>query len=182
MKLTTPLGPDDRRYVRAVAKRIVRDPADVEDVTQDALLAAYRHRDSFRGDSHYRTWLYRIAWTTALAYLRRERRRARHADALHAWAEVPTPEPSALACLTAQETIDAVQRAIDQLPPAYAETLRLRLAGHTESAVAKQLRISLPLVKVRAHRARHALRPLLADELCIQSPKVDEGHEVEARP
>ena len=58
-------SPDDRGYVYAVVYKLV-GPDDAEDVTQDALLLAYRARDSFRGDSRYRTWLYRIALTTAL--------------------------------------------------------------------------------------------------------------------
>src|SRR5512143_1034957 len=63
----------DRDYVYAVARRIV-DPEAAEDVAQDAMLLAYRHRAEFRGDSHYRTWLYRIAATTAFGYLRRCKR------------------------------------------------------------------------------------------------------------
>jgi RNA polymerase sigma factor (sigma-70 family) len=65
---------DDRDFVCAIALRIVRDPADAEDVAQDALLRAYRYRTSFRGDSRYRSWLYRIATTTALGLLRRRKR------------------------------------------------------------------------------------------------------------
>jgi RNA polymerase sigma-70 factor (ECF subfamily) len=50
----------DRRFVYAVARRIVSDEDAANDVAQDAMLLAYRHRDRFRGDSRYRTWLYRI--------------------------------------------------------------------------------------------------------------------------
>src|SRR6266481_2636665 len=51
--------------------------ADAEDVTQDALLLAHRYRESFRGDSRYSTWLYRVTATAALMFLRRQRRLAR---------------------------------------------------------------------------------------------------------
>src|SRR5512135_1923779 len=71
---TVKFGRDEREFVYAVARRIVNSPEAADDVTQDALLLAYRHRDSFRGDSKYRTWLYRIASTTAIGYLRRGRR------------------------------------------------------------------------------------------------------------
>jgi RNA polymerase sigma-70 factor (ECF subfamily) len=62
--------------------KYLKDPDAAEDVTQDALLLAHRHRDSFRGDSRFSTWLYRVAATTALMYLRKQRRRGR---------EVPMP-------------------------------------------------------------------------------------------
>src|SRR6266550_1387987 len=66
-----------RAYVRSVAMKYVRDEQDAEDVTQDALLLAHRYRDSFRGDSRYSTWLYRVTATAALMFLRRQRRLSR---------------------------------------------------------------------------------------------------------
>ncbi len=66
--------PDDREFVYAVVLRMVRFDADAEDVTQDALLLAYRYQDAFRGDAAYHTWLYRIDVTSALRFLRRRRR------------------------------------------------------------------------------------------------------------
>ena len=65
---------DTRAYVKSVAMKYVRDEADADDVTQDALLLAHRYRDSFRGESRYSTWLYRVTATAALMFLRRQRR------------------------------------------------------------------------------------------------------------
>lgn len=70
------LSAADRAFVFSVARRYVRNDQDAHDIAQDALLSAYRYRDSFRGDSHYRTWLYRIATTTALSFLRSAKRRS----------------------------------------------------------------------------------------------------------
>src|SRR5438067_12858964 len=70
-----------RAYVKSVAMKYVRDPEDAEDVTQDALLLAHRYRDSFRGESRYTTWLYRVTATAALMFLRRQRRLAREIPA-----------------------------------------------------------------------------------------------------
>ena len=56
------------KYQRKLARllsRLIRDPAEVEDVTQEAFIRAYRALPSFRGDSAFYTWLYRIASTTA---------------------------------------------------------------------------------------------------------------------
>src|SRR5262245_61396021 len=64
----------EREFVYGVAMRYMKDEEDAHDVAQDALLLAYRHRDSFRGNSRFTTWLYRIAATTALMALRKRRR------------------------------------------------------------------------------------------------------------
>ena len=68
---------ETRAYVKSVAMKYVRNETDAEDVTQDALLLAHRYRDSFRGDSRYSTWLYRVTATAALMFLRRQRRLSR---------------------------------------------------------------------------------------------------------
>ena len=96
----------DRQFVYAVARRIVRSPDDAEDCAQNALLLAYRHRDAFRGDSHYRTWLYRIAATTALGHLRQQRRArlrlvANDTDAT--FDQRPDPAKSAVTCIEEAE-------------------------------------------------------------------------------
>ena len=64
----------EREFVYGVAMKYMKDEEKAHDVTQDALLLAYRHRQSFRGDSRFTTWLYRIAATTALMHLRKDRR------------------------------------------------------------------------------------------------------------
>src|ERR1041385_7854449 len=64
----------EREYVYAVAMKYLKDEDEAADVAQDAMLNAYRHRNSFRGDSRFTTWLYRVAATTALMHLRKKRR------------------------------------------------------------------------------------------------------------
>src|ERR1041385_2895330 len=66
-----------RAYVKSIAMKYVHNEQDAEDVTQDAMLLAHRYRDSFRGDSRYSTWLYRVTATAALMFLRKQRRLAR---------------------------------------------------------------------------------------------------------
>src|SRR5215475_10347717 len=66
-----------RAYVKSVAMKYVRNEQDADDVAQDAMLLAHRYRDSFRGESRYSTWLYRVTATAALMFLRRQRRVAR---------------------------------------------------------------------------------------------------------
>lgn len=154
-------APEDRRFVYAVARRLVGSADDAEDVTQDALLLAYRHRDSFRKDSRYRTWLYRIATTTALGHLRRQRRaRSRVAAgecALHGVERQIDPGELPSVVLEEAELRAVVQRALGELAPAYRDVLLARAAA-SEHEVASKLGISLANVKVRAHRARKHLR------------------------
>jgi RNA polymerase sigma-70 factor (ECF subfamily) len=167
MSLATPsparfeLDADDRRYVHAVVRRFVPSAGDADDVTQDALLTAFRYRAQFRGDAHYRTWLYRIAWTAAIAHRRRARRAPEPAGDRGELAIVD-PRASPEEQVAARELSRAVERAIRALPPSYAETLRLRLRGESEPAIARRLAISTALVKIRAHRARKVLRTQLA--------------------
>src|SRR5688572_22380099 len=70
-----------RAYVKSVAMKYVRNEQDADDVAQDAMLLAHRYRDSFRGESRYSTWLYRVTATAALMFLRRQRRLARELPA-----------------------------------------------------------------------------------------------------
>src|SRR5665811_1841310 len=65
-----------QRQLGRLLSRLVRDPGEVEDVTQEAFIKAYRALPSFRGDSAFYTWLYRIAINTAKNYLASMGRRA----------------------------------------------------------------------------------------------------------
>lgn len=161
---TTPrFASDDRQFVYAVARRIVGSPDDAEDCAQDALVLAYRHRDAFRGESHYRTWLYRIAATTALGHLRRARRaRLRFVpnDNDSALLDPPDPATPVPARLEEAEDRALIREAIATLPPRYREVL-LERADATEQEVAAKLGITVGNVKIRAHRARKLLRETL---------------------
>ncbi|HEY4181129.1 MAG TPA: sigma-70 family RNA polymerase sigma factor [Kofleriaceae bacterium] len=156
---------DDRDFVYAVARRIVGAPSDAEDVAQEALLLAFRNRDAFRGESKYRTWLYRIAATTALGHLRRKARsREQLATDHEALArELPADSPPADRVLADQQAICLVRAALAQLDPKYRDVMLLR-ANRTEVETAERLGISVGNVKVRAHRARKQLQDALASQ------------------
>lgn len=164
MREEVSFGPEDRGFVFAVARRIVSTPEEADDVTQDTLLTAFRYREAFRGDSRYRTWLYRIAFTTALGYLRR---RGRSRESLAANDDgfdyqIPDGLPSQESRLIEAEQAAIVQAAISTLAPPYRDVLVARSIS-TEPEVADKLGISVANVKVRAHRARKQLREALAD-------------------
>ena len=152
------------RFVNAVVRRIVRDPHAAEDVTQDALLLAHRFRDSFRGESSYRTWLYRIATMSALGYVRKRQRSrevlAPDEDAVEVRAADPAPSPLELA--ESREEAEQVHRVLAGLGDKYRDVLLLRAVDLSESEIAHRLGVSIANVKIRTHRARRQVRELLA--------------------
>src|SRR6476619_6282287 len=95
---TTPIKFTERErdFVFGVAMKYMKDEEKAADVTQDALLLAYRHRDSFRGDSKPTTWLYRIAATTSLMHLRKDRSTPHLMSIAPEDDETSTDEPRAL--------------------------------------------------------------------------------------
>lgn len=165
-RLSPNLGDAERQYCFAIAMKYVKDEEAANDVAQDALLLAHRHRDSFRGRSRYSTWLYRIAATTALMHLRSRRRRSREVFA-PAGCDNPTEflEAHAAAVASPEDDVanrEAVEQAasrVRELGSKYGPVFWLRYGeGYTESEVAKRLSLNLSTVKTRAHRARVAVR------------------------
>ena len=154
-----------RAYVRSVAMKYVRDEQDAEDVTQDAMLLAHRYRASFRGESRFSTWLYRVTTTAALMHLRRQRRRSREVlgtvdDDSTPWIEsLPSRAPSSESTVAAREQCTRAARGVSRLGKRYGEVFHLRFAlGYTEGEIARHTGLSLAAVKTRAHRAKLAAR------------------------
>lgn len=162
---STPFGPEERRFVYAVARRIVQTDEDADDVAQDALLLAHRHLASFRGDSRFRTWLYRIATTTALGHLRRTKR-ARLQVAIGD-VELVDPAKTAEQSVAEAEVHALVRGEVAKLDAPYRDVLLVR-ADASEVEAAERLGISIANVKVRAHRARKQLRDAL--EQALEAP------------
>ncbi|MDQ3334742.1 MAG: sigma-70 family RNA polymerase sigma factor [Myxococcota bacterium] len=148
----------------AVVRGILRCEHAANDATQDALLSAFRHFASFRGDSAFRTWLYRIALTTALGYLRKQRRSREDVlddpELLPKQLVDPAPRPDEVA--SANELAAHVRDLLPSLQREQRKVLELRIADHTEAEIARELGISLANVKIRAFRARNQLREALA--------------------
>ncbi len=163
------------KYQHRVLKlvgRFVNDHADAEDVAQEAFLKAYRALASFRGDSAFYTWLYRIAINTAKNALVSNRRRPidfdldlqdpdqyeRHARLK----DVDTPEGVALT----EEIRGVVERAMEQLPEDLRTAIVLReLEGLSYEEIAEAMDCPVGTVRSRIFRAREAidkkLKPLL---------------------
>lgn len=154
-----------RAYVKSVAMRYVRDEQDAEDVTQDAMLLAHRYRDSFRGESRYSTWLYRVTATAALMFLRKQRRHSREIPASRAntdeegtpWIERQPASTDTRRELIARDELAEVQKAVSALGVKYPVVFWKRYGeGQTESEIARELKLSVAAVKTRAFRGRQA--------------------------
>jgi RNA polymerase sigma-70 factor, ECF subfamily len=164
-----------RKYQHKVAKlvsRYVRDRGEVEDVTQEAFIKAYRAINGFRGDSAFYTWLYRIAVNTAKNYLESLGRRPPGTDLEPEGAElmaqgeplrdVATPERLMLT----NEIATTVRRAIDALPADLRMAITLReIEGLSYDEIAEVMDCPIGTVRSRIFRAREAidqeLKPLL---------------------
>ena len=153
--------------------RLVRDPGEAEDVTQEAFIKAYRALPSFRGDSAFYTWLYRIGINTAKNYLVATGRRAptsTEVDAEEAEGhedgeqlrDINTPE----SLLLSKEIGATVNAAIEALPEELRSAIQLReLEGMSYEEIAKLMDCPIGTVRSRIFRAREAiaerLKPLL---------------------
>jgi RNA polymerase sigma-70 factor (ECF subfamily) len=164
------------KYQRKLARllsRYVRDPAEVEDVTQEAFIKAYRALPAFRGDSAFYTWLYRIGINTAKNYLMALGRRAPTAtdvapedaegyDEGEQLRDINTPESQ----LLSQEIAATVNATMEELPEELRTAIQLReIEGMSYEDIAKVMDCPIGTVRSRIYRAREAiaerLRPLL---------------------
>ena len=156
----------------SVTRRILNSEEDARDAVQDAFLNAFRSLDKFEGHAKLSTWLHRIAVNASLMKLRTRKRKpeqsietllpsfledGHHAEKFTSWAE-----PVDLA-MERKESRDLVRRLIDQLPESYRTVLMLRdIEGLDTEETARMMELSPNAVKIRLHRARQALRALLA--------------------
>jgi RNA polymerase sigma-70 factor (ECF subfamily) len=146
--------------------KYVHNDADADDVTQDAMLLAYRYRDAFRGDARYSTWLYRVTATAALMFLRKQRRTAREIPASGTgvvddegtpWLERVAAPTDLRSEVIARTELGAVADAVAQLGAKYPAVFWKRYGeGRTETEIARELGVSVAAVKTRAFRARQA--------------------------
>lgn len=162
-----------QRKLGRLLSRYIRDPAEVEDVTQEAFIKAFRALPSFRGESAFYTWLYRIGINTAKNYLVAQGRRAptttdydseeaenfESADALR---DINTPE----SLLLSKQIGETVNAAMDGLPEELRTAIVLReIEGLSYEEIAGIMDCPIGTVRSRIFRAREAvaarLRPLL---------------------
>ena len=164
--------------VYRLAFRITRNQEDAEEVAQDALWTAARKIGTFKGESAFGSWLYRITANTAYQKLRGRRGRDRaeiswdallhfdrnghHAEPVEDWSG-KVEEP-----ILRTELRGVLSVAVDALPPDYRTAFLLHdVEGMPNREIARSLGISLPAVKSRVHRSRLFLRQRLGRYLTV---------------
>ncbi|MEK9988144.1 MAG: RNA polymerase sigma factor RpoE [Halieaceae bacterium] len=161
--------------IGALVSRYINDPGEVEDVTQEAFIKAYRALDKFRGDSAFYTWLYRIASNAAKNHLVAKGRRpgadatiedAEGFEQADLISESSTPE----AVLMSEELAQVVTEAMDALPEELRAALTLReFEGLSYDDIAAVLECPVGTVRSRIFRARETIdgrvREQMSEEL-----------------
>ena len=164
------------KYQRKLARllsRFVRDASEVEDVTQEAFIKAYRALPSFRGDSAFYTWLYRIGINTAKNYLVSLGRRTptvtgvdseeaegiEEGDQLR---DLNTPENQ----MMTRQLAETVNQALQELPEELRTAITLReIDGMSYEEIAQIMNCPIGTVRSRIFRAREAIAERLRPQL-----------------
>jgi RNA polymerase sigma-70 factor, ECF subfamily len=167
----------DRVY--RLAFRITGSREDAEEAAQDALLTIARKIDSFKGESAFSSWIYRVAANAAYQKLRSRRAKwreialddvlptieqdGRHFEPMDDWSRRVDEQA------VQSEMRRVIEEAIEGLPPEYRTALVLHdVEGVSNPDIAEALGISLPAVKSRVHRSRLYLRRRLAEYMAGQ--------------
>jgi RNA polymerase sigma-70 factor, ECF subfamily len=162
-----------QRKLQRLLSRFIRDATEVEDVTQEAFIKAYRALPSFRGDSAFYTWLYRIGINTAKNYLVAMGRRAPTTTDIDAeeaegfedgdqLRDLNTPENE----MMSRQVGEVVNQTLEALPEELRTAITLReIEGLSYEDIANIMNCPIGTVRSRIFRAREAiagkLRPLL---------------------
>ena len=171
-----------RRYnqrLYRVARSIVRDDAQAEDIMQATYVSAYEHLSQFANRSSFGAWISRIAVNEALARLRQQKRYDEpigEGDFMDSFAS-PAPDPEQNAANA--ETSRILEELIEGLPDASRTVFMLReVEGMSTGETSHVLGITEENVKVRLHRARALMRSSLEAHLSLGSRKAFQFHAV----
>lgn len=158
--------------VLRLARRLVGNAADAEEVVQESLLKAFQHLQDYRHEASFSTWLLRITWNESMDFHRSRSMEVIGLDDLkpghesrypHLWATLrETPEQ----ICSAREMEKILERSLCRVTPCYRKVWILReIDQMCDADIAKQLGLSLSTVKVRMHRARRQLRKFVGGSL-----------------
>ncbi len=149
------------RKVYSICLRMLGDPLDAEEVTQDVFIRLFQKIGTFRGDSALSTWLYRLAVNTALMFLRHKQRQLKY-EANGGLSPMPGSAPPGSRRDGLWLDRIALERAIARLPPGYRTVFVLHdIEGYQHEEIAQMLGIAVGTAKSQLHKARLKMRQLL---------------------
>ncbi len=153
-----------RAPVYALARRIVVDEWDAEEVLQDVVWTVFRKADTFRGDAEFQRWVYRVTRNASLMLLRKRKRiptpvedsdMEAFINATNHYDDVHHPEQA----FVHQQAVNRMNHELDRLDPVN-QTLfnAMDIHGRSKEEVSLELGLSVSAVKARLHRIRKTLR------------------------
>jgi RNA polymerase sigma-70 factor (ECF subfamily) len=161
--------------IYGLALRITRNPSDAEEVLQDVFLTVLKKLDTFREESKFSTWIYRVTANASYMRLRVEKKKyenqanlrnyVSYNDSgtlrgvqLRDWSDRPDE------ALLSREGLEIIEKAVSELPEDKRMVFHLKdIEGLSNKEVAEILGLSIPAIKSRIHRARLLLRARLSD-------------------
>ncbi|MDR1406816.1 MAG: RNA polymerase sigma factor [Tannerella sp.] len=156
------------RYDKAIFSMIVKitgNREDAEELTQDVFMKVYRSLSSFRSDSSFSTWLYRIAYNTAISATRKQKTEWLSLDDIPPADTAEEDAENHLAGLESEEQLKRLQKALEQLPPDDRALILLYYPQEkTVDEISHIMHLSLPNVKTRLHRIRKKLLAMMTHE------------------
>ncbi|MER8555710.1 RNA polymerase sigma factor [Mesorhizobium sp. M0142] len=151
-----------------IARGVVRNDSEAEDIVQEAYVRAFAHLEAFRGDASLATWLSRIVINEALGRLRKRRRMVAIPE--NPQAEIirfplnPSDDPERT--MAQRQILELVERATDSLPDVYRLVFVARvIEGLSIEETGELLGVRPETIKTRLHRARALVRKALDDQI-----------------
>jgi RNA polymerase sigma-70 factor (ECF subfamily) len=172
-----------KKRVYSVCLQMTKDVADAEDLTQEAFLQVFRSVNSFRGDSAFSTWLYRIAVNTVLMKLRRRKSpplvsldEPVSSDTPSLKRDVGRADPS----LSGAVDRIALNRAIEELPAGCRQIFDLHeVKGYQHHEIAELLQCSIGNSKSQLHKAKMKMRDVLfPSQTMVRKPAANDVAEI----
>jgi RNA polymerase sigma-70 factor, ECF subfamily len=172
------------------ALRMTRNPSDAEDLVQDALVRAYRFYDRFEPGTNFRAWLFKILTNTYINSYRRKQGRPQESsleDTEDFFLYNQLSRDSGERVADVEDTVldqlgaDAIQRAIDQLPPQFRTTVQMAdVEGLSYADIAEATRVAKGTVMSRLFRGRRLLQRALWEQ--AQAAGFTSGSKVHLEP
>lgn len=165
--------------VFTLALRMLKNREEAEEVAQDTFIKTYKSIETFKGDSKFSTWIYRVAYNTSLDRIKKNRKHLNNVEINEFTAHQVVTIDNALDNMEVKEREEAIQRCIDELPSEESFLLTLYYFDDLSlNEISKIVGITANSIKVKLFRSRKKLATILKSQL---EPETIEYYERERR-